>query len=93
MDSNVAAAQMQYDNEKKSAGVAWLLWLFTGALGGHRFYLGDKGMGIGLLCTLGGLGVWALIDGFFINARLRAANNRKQQEIFVRNGLSAPVAV
>lgn len=93
MDSAVAAAQMQYDNEKKSAGVAWVLWLFTGALGGHRFYMGNIGMGLGLLFTLGGLGLWALIDAFFINGRLRAVNNAKQREIFVRNGLPTAAAI
>ena len=31
---------VQYDIEKKSLLVAYLLWLFLGYVGAHRFYLG-----------------------------------------------------
>lgn len=41
---------------------ALLLCLFLGPLGVHRFYVGKVGTGILQLVTLGGLGVWALID-------------------------------
>ncbi|MBM7050636.1 TM2 domain-containing protein [Rothia sp. ZJ1223] len=33
--------QKAYDNEKKNTTVAWVLWFFTGGLGGYRYYLGD----------------------------------------------------
>ena len=39
-----------------------LLALFLGGLGVHRFYVGKIGTGILMLLTLGGLGIWALID-------------------------------
>lgn len=42
--------------------VTWLLSLFLGLLGVDRFYLGKVGTGIVKLLTLGGLGVWYLID-------------------------------
>jgi hypothetical protein len=42
--------------------VALLLSLFVGWLGIDRFYLGYTLLGILKLVTLGGLGIWALID-------------------------------
>ncbi|CAB1080924.1 hypothetical protein D1AOALGA4SA_8592 [Olavius algarvensis Delta 1 endosymbiont] len=43
-----------------------LLALFLGALGVHRFFVGKIGTGILQLITLGGLGIWALIDVIMI---------------------------
>ena len=48
--------------EGKSQLTAVLLAFFLGALGIHRFYLGYTWQGIVQLLTLGGLGIWALID-------------------------------
>lgn len=46
----------------KSQVLAALLAWFLGLLGIHRFYLGYAGIGLIQLFTLGGLGIWALID-------------------------------
>lgn len=46
----------------KSQLVALLLAIFIGGLGIHRFYLGYTGIGIAQIFTLGGLGIWTLID-------------------------------
>ncbi len=47
---------------EKSNVAALLLCLFLGGLGVHRFYVGKIGTGVLQLVTLGGLGIWALID-------------------------------
>jgi len=39
-----------------------LLCLLLGGLGVHRFYVGKIGTGVLQLLTLGGLGIWVLID-------------------------------
>jgi hypothetical protein len=46
----------------KSRLVAILLAVFIGSLGIHRFYVGKVGTGIAMIFTLGGLGIWTLID-------------------------------
>lgn len=50
----------------KSRLVALLLCLFVGSLGVHRFYVGKIGTGVLMILTLGGLGVWTVIDLIFI---------------------------
>lgn len=46
----------------KSRLVALLLCLLFGVFGIHRFYVGKIGTGILMLITIGGFGIWAVID-------------------------------
>ena len=52
-------------SEKSFVGTL-LLCFFLGNLGIHRFYVGKTGTGILMLITLGGLGIWSLIDFIMI---------------------------
>ena len=35
--------QSGVDKKGNSKTPAWLLWLFTGGIGGHKYYMGDIG--------------------------------------------------
>lgn len=76
--------QSEVEKNKKSSAVLYLLWFFTGGIGGHRYYLGDVGIGIAMTLTLGGLGLWALIDVFFIGGRLRTKTEHMELEVINR---------
>ena len=53
---------MTENHSDKSRLVALLLCFFLGYLGVHRFYVGKVGTGVLMIFTLGGLGIWYLID-------------------------------
>ena len=57
---------MDDQKSEKSFVAALILCLLLGGLGVHRFYVGKVGTGILMLLTLGGLGIWALIDLIYI---------------------------
>ncbi|QSF54598.1 NINE protein [Brevundimonas fontaquae] len=92
-------ALMAFEANKKSAGVAYLLWFFTGSVGGHRFYLGRTGSAVaqltlcltGILLALvivgffliGVLAVWLLIDLFTIGGMVEEQNRKLMDRLNV----------
>jgi TM2 domain-containing membrane protein YozV len=92
-----ARAIMRYDANKKSVGIAYLLWFFFGALGAHRFYLRRTGSAVAMLLIflvslpltlaavvfigLAVVGVCAFVDLFLIPAIARSFNNQLITEL------------
>lgn len=61
-EAPVIAADLPPAISDKKRLVVLLLCFFFGGLGVHRFYVGKIGTGIVQVLTLGGFGIWALID-------------------------------
>ena len=51
--------------------------LFGGSLGIDRFILGQVGLGVGKLVTLGGCSIWTIVDWFLIMDATRQSNAQK----------------
>ncbi|WP_022869795.1 TM2 domain-containing protein [Yaniella halotolerans] len=76
------AMYAEYDSAKKSPVVAWVLWIFLGGVGGHRYYLGNIGYAIAMtLLAWATFGIWWIVDAFFINRRIRNKNREIYHEI------------
>jgi TM2 domain-containing membrane protein YozV len=60
------AGKPQLVVSSKSKSTALILSWLLGCLGADRFYLGDVGLGILKLLTLGGCGIWQLIDAILL---------------------------
>lgn len=62
----------------KSRLVAFLVGAPFGVFGAHRFYVGKTGSGIGMIFTLGGMGIWWLVDMILIlSGEFRDADHRR----------------
>ncbi|MBR2787036.1 MAG: TM2 domain-containing protein [Clostridia bacterium] len=53
---------MEENKSEKDWLVTLLLCIFAGTIGIHRFYAGKIGTGILQLITLGGCGIWTIVD-------------------------------
>ncbi len=61
-DSRTSALAMRDMPSEKRALTTGLLCLLLGVFGAHRFYVGKYITGFFQLITLGGLGIWMLVD-------------------------------
>lgn len=89
--------EQRVTNEAKSVGAAYLIWLFLGGLGVHRFYLSRSGSGVAmLLFTIVGIvllpvgvgaialiavGIWVLVDAFLIPGMVSEHKNKVRNEL------------
>jgi TM2 domain-containing membrane protein YozV len=89
--------EQRVTNEAKSMGASYLLWLFLGGLGGHRFYLGRSGSAVAMvvLTVVGfvllpvgvgavpliAVGIWALVDAFLIPGMVAQHKNKVRNDL------------
>ena len=89
--------EQRLTNEKKSTGVAYLLWFFLAGFGAHRFYLGRTGSAVAMLilfvlgwATLAiligaffliAVGIWALVDAFLIPGMISGLTDDARKRI------------
>lgn len=61
---NIPKANTNEEEEvsSKAWGPVLILCLLLGLIGFHRFYVGKAGTAIFMLLTLGGFGIWTLVD-------------------------------
>ncbi|MCG7344806.1 restriction endonuclease [Sporosarcina sp. ACRSL] len=87
LDERSVMFNREFTFEKKSKGIAFLLWLFLGVFGAQRYYVGDIGIGLAMTLTGGGGGIWFLIDAFFIAKRVEAKNRelelKREKDIWI----------
>ena len=71
-----ADANRRYASGRYDYSVAWILQMFLGVLGIHRFYIGKIGTGILWLLTGGLLGLGWLYDFCTLNDQVDECNRR-----------------
>lgn len=82
--------EQRLTNSKPSAGVAYLLLIFLGLFGAHRFYLGRTGSAVAqLLLTISVIGFviswfWVFIDLFLIPGMIREKQDAERQRLTVQ---------
>jgi len=95
MDPQLRISQLELQvqrlqNPPKKLNVAYILLIFFGILGIHRFYLGKVGTGILWLLTLGLLGIGVLVDVFILRGLTDGANAKQWT---LQDASSTPVSV
>ena len=85
-------------NDKPSMATAYVLGVFLGLFGAHRFYLNRKGSGIAMLLlsiTILGLVItipWHVIDWFLIAGWVREKTEDLRRDYTVEAMANAPAA-
>lgn len=74
---------MQYQNVRKNPTTALLLALLLGNVGGHKFYLGQVGLGVVylLFCWTFVPGIIAFIEAFSIAGKVGEYNEQKAVQL------------
>lgn len=91
--------EQRVTNKTKSVVVAYLMWIFLGCLGGHRFYLGRAGTGIVMpallvtgMATIGvvvgtiillALTIWVIVDAFLIPGMIREQQEKVRRRLTI----------
>lgn len=70
-----------YGARAKNPALAFAFSCCFGQFAADRFYVGDTDIAVIKLITLGGLGVWTLVDLFLIGGRARDKNLRLGREL------------
>lgn len=82
-DQELLLVNSEVEKNKKSIAVAYILCIFFGSIGGHRYYMGKTGsaiamtlitvltVGFGVLVT----GIWSFVDLFLIPSWLKDNQN------------------
>jgi len=89
--------EQQVTNDAKTSGVAYILWLFLGGLGAHRFYIGRPGSGLAILALmvlgvaltpspLGSLFlvigvIWVIVDLFLIPGMIQSQKDEVRENL------------
>ena len=73
-DEKKEAISSQFTAQAKNPTTVFGCSAYLGMWGIDRFVLGDVGLGVAKLLTLGGLGIWYIIDLFLVSGRARAKN-------------------
>lgn len=82
--SHLSTSQQTYLStlQLKDPTLALLLSFFFGTFGVDRFYIGNVTLGVLKLLTIGGCGIWTIIDWFIMMKITRQQNLKKFKDFF-----------